>query len=125
MELRRFIERYARAWDDYDLDWILDFYLTPSYVVKRGRIHWHTTEEEKRAYYHALLTRYGTESYERSEIPDLEIKELGEDGAFVTVHWVGRRVDGTVAFDLRDAYHLVRVDGEWRIIGDVVFDEAA
>jgi hypothetical protein len=46
-----------------------------------------------------------------------------DDGTtLVTVDWVCKRVDGSVIWDNWDSYHLIQVDGEWKILDDTVYD---
>ena len=117
-----FIQQYGRAWDNYDLQSILNFYHTPCFIFKSGKLFANLTEEAKRQYFQDLLEVYRQQDYEKAEIPHCEIKFLGQDSAYVTVEWVCKRTDGTVAFDFWDTYHLIHMDNNWKILGDTVYE---
>ena len=117
-----FIQQYGHAWDNYDLQAILNCYHTPCFIFKSGKLFVNLTEEAKRQYFWDLLESYRQQDYEKAEIPHCEIKLLGQDSALITVEWVCKRSDGTIAFDFWDNYHLIRIDARWKILGDTVYE---
>jgi hypothetical protein len=118
----KFIKEYGRAWDNYDLQTILRFYYTPCFIFKSGTVFANVTEEIKLRYFRDLLEAYRQQGYAIAEVLHSEVKLLGQDSALVTVEWVCKRADGTVAFDFWDSYHLIHINSEWKILGDTVYD---
>jgi hypothetical protein len=118
----KFIKEYGQAWDNYDLQTILRFYYTPCFIFKSGTVFANVTEEIKLRYFRDLLEAYRQQGYAKAEIPHSEVKSLGRDSALVTVEWVCKRDDGTVAFDFWDSYHLIHINSEWKILGDTVYN---
>ena len=119
---RDFIKIYGRAFDNYDLQSILDYYYTPCFIFKAGKVYANVTEEAKQRYFQDLLKDYRRQQVTQAEIPHFEVKILGDNSALVTVEWVCRRADGSVVFDFWDSYFLIHIDGRWRILGDTVHD---
>jgi hypothetical protein len=117
-----FIRVYGLAFDNYDLQTILNYYHTPCFIFKTGTLFANLTEETKHQYFHDLLESYRQQDYANAEIPYFDIKVMGQDSVLVTVEWVCKRSDGTIAFDFWDAYHLIRIDGNWKILGDTVYE---
>ena len=116
-----FITQYGQAFDNYDLQTILNAYHTPCFIFKDGTLFANLTEETKLQYFQDLLESYREQGYASAEIPQFEIKVIGQDSALVTVEWVCKRSDGTIAFDFWDAYHLIYINGNWKILGDTVY----
>jgi hypothetical protein len=118
----KFIKEYGRAWDNYDLQTILRFYYTPCFIFKSGTVFANVTEEIKELYFRDLLEAYRQQGYAIAEVLHSEVKSLGQDSTLVTVEWVCKRADATVAFDFWDSYHLIHINSEWKILGDTVYD---
>ena len=121
---RNFITDYGRAWDNYDLQTILDYYYMPCFIFKAGQVFANVTEEVKHLYFKNLLDNYKVQNVAHAEIPHCEIKLLGDNSALITVEWVCKRGDGTVVFDFWDSYHLIHIDAQWKILDDTVHDPA-
>lgn len=117
-----FITTYGHAFDNYDLQFILDTYHTPCFIFKLGTLYTNLTEVQKRQYFQDLLTSYRQQGYANAEIPHFEIKSLGQDSALITVEWVCKRSDNSIAFDFWDSYYLIHIDGKWKILGDTVYE---
>jgi len=117
-----FITQYGHAFDNYDLQTILNTYHTPCFIFKDGTLFANLTEETKLLYFQDLLESYRKQEYASAEIPHFDIKVMGQDSALVTVEWICKRSDGTIAFEFWDAYHLIRIDGNWKILGDTVYE---
>ena len=116
------IKRYGQAFDEYDLQTILDFYHTPCYIYKSKTLFANQTEEVKVRYFTELLESYRQQAYARAETPHIDVQMLGTDSALITVEWLCKRADDTVVFDFWDTYHFIRIDGAWKILGDTVYD---
>lgn len=117
-----FISRYGRAFDNFDIQTILNYYHTPCFTFKFGKLFAHLTEEIKLKYFQDLLESYRQEGYANAEIPNFELKRMGKESVLLTVEWVCKRSDGTIAFDFWDSYHLIYIDENWKILGDTVYD---
>ena len=52
----------------------------------------------------------------------LLVLDIGLTQAWAS-HEANERSDGTVAFDFWDAYHLIRIEDRWKILGDTVYEE--
>lgn len=117
------IRRYGQAWDEYDLQTILDFYHTPCFIYKSKTLFANLTQEIKVRYFKDLLEDYRHAAYAKAETPHIEAQMLGEDSALVTVEWLCKRSDDTVAFDFWDTYHFIWINDEWKILGDTVYDK--
>ncbi len=121
---KKFITDYGQAWDNYDLQTIIDHYYTPCFIFKAGKVYANVTEEVKLRYFQNLLEAYQQQRVSQAEIPHCEVKSLGDNSALVTVEWVCKRADGAVVFDYWDSYHLIRIDRQWKILDDTVHDPA-
>jgi len=121
---RDFITNYGRAWDNYDLQTILDYYYMPCFIFKAGQVFANMTERSKYHYFQNLLSAYQQQGVVQAEIPNFEMKTLGDNSALITVEWICKRADRAVVFDFWDSYHLIRIDGRWKILDDTVHDPA-
>jgi hypothetical protein len=119
---KEFILQYGRAWDNYDIQTILDYYYTPCFIFKSGKVFANVTEEAKRRYFQDLLVIYRQQDYTQAIIPNFEVQALGRNSALITVEWVCKRADSSVVFDFWDSYHVIRIDGQWKILDDTVHD---
>lgn len=116
-----FMMKYGDAWDNYDLQTILKYYHTPCFIFKSGVLFANLTEETKLQYFQDLLASYRQQEYSYAEIHNFDLKVLGPDSAMVTVRWICKQSDGSIAFDYWDSYHLIHIDGMWKILGDTVY----
>lgn len=116
-----YITRYGQAFDNYDLETILDYYQTPCFIFKSGILFANVIEEIKRKYFQDLLNSYRQEAYANAEIPNFELKGMGKDCMLITVEWVCKRNDGSLAFDFWASYFLIYIKGKWKILGDTVY----
>jgi len=117
-----FMTTYMAAWNAADLDRICDAYNVPALVYQQGTVYANDDEKARRTYLGAFLegTRAELAAGARWESPGHQVTLAGDGGAVVTTRWVFRRPDGTVAEDYPDTYVLVRVDGRWAIMADVL-----
>lgn len=117
-----FMTTYMAAWNAADLDRICDAYHVPALIYHEGTVYANSTPDARRAYLADFLdgTRPELAAGARWESPAYDVVPAGEGGAVVTTRWVFRRPDGTVAEDYPDTYVLVRIDGRWAIMADVL-----
>jgi hypothetical protein len=117
--------RYGVAFDTYDLDVIMQHYHTPCFIYKDGNAIFLLDEAHKRDYFGDLLARLreaGVHHSDIPDIPDITVTPIGANSAIVTVHWVSKRVDGSVVWEFLDSYYLARVGDRWRFLGDTVHE---
>ena len=61
------LKRYGQAFDEYDLQTILDFYHTPCFIYKSKTLFTNLTEEVKTRYFTELLESYRQQAYAKAE----------------------------------------------------------
>ena len=116
------IKRYGQAWDEYDLQTILNYYHTLCFIYKNKTLFTNLTQAIKVRYFTDLLESYRQQSYAKAETPHIEVHMLGSDSALVTVEWLCKRADGSIVFDYWDTYHFIYINDTWKILGDTVYD---
>ncbi len=116
-----YMAAYLDAWNEGDLDRVLDAYHGPAAIFSGGMVE-ASDAGSRRAYLQAYLdsTRGELGKGTRWECPSLEVKPLGSDAALLTARWVFRRNDGTALEDYPDSYLLVRLGGRWGFLADVI-----
>jgi uncharacterized protein DUF4440 len=116
-----YMAAYLDAWNEGDLERVLDAYHAPAPIFSGGLVEASDTDS-RRVYLGAYLdsTRGELAQGTRWECPSLEVKVLGSDAALLTARWVFRRTDGTALEDYPDSYLLVRAGGRWGFIADVI-----
>lgn len=63
-----------------------------------------------------IMSAYARSGAARADIAELDVVSLGASSVFATVHWHVRDADGGLIKDFHTTYHVLRVDGEWRIL---------
>jgi hypothetical protein len=119
---REYLLAYLDAWNAGDAARVCDAYLVPSVIHSEGAVHANLDEASRRAWLgdYVESTRPELAAGTRWECPSLEVTPLGSDGCLVTARWVFRRTDGSAVEDYFDSYLLVRVDGRWVFLADVI-----
>jgi len=117
-----FVMAYLDAWNEGDVDRVCDAYHLPSGVHKEGRVVAYPDEAAVRADLGGYVdsTRAELAGGTRWTCPSLTITSLGSAAALATARWVFSRPDGTVLEDYPDSYVMVRVDGRWFFMADVI-----
>ena len=117
-----FMTAYMAAWNAADLDRICDADHVPALVYSQGTVHANSDGDARRAYLGDFLdgTRAELAAGARWESPSCEVTTAGDGGVVVTTRWVFRRPDGALAEDYPDTYVLVRIDGRWAIMADIL-----
>jgi len=70
-----------------------------------------------------VMAAYARSGAARAEIASRHDVPLGKSSVFATVHWHVRNADGGLLKDFQTTYHLLRVDGEWRILSYTNHDD--
>jgi hypothetical protein len=95
-EFDTFFAHYAERYMASDVDAISDLYEAPLLAVREGRaIH--------------LSDRDAVREH-------LSVETLGKSAANATVHWHVCAAEGDLLKDFRTTYHLLRSDGNWRVL---------
>lgn len=117
-----YMTAYLDAWNEGDTDRVCDAYHVPALIFKDGAVQANLDTESRLAYLGAYLdsTRDELAQGTRWECPSLEVVALGADSALATARWTFRRTDGTVLEDYPDSYLLVRIEGRWAFMADVI-----
>jgi hypothetical protein len=120
-DLQRLFEGYMDCFNRGDGPCAAAYYSAPSFVVKDGEV---TRFEsgEKVAYFTALMEANATSGPHKWEMDSFEVALPAANGAFATVRWIARRLDGSVIWDFKDTYVVVDTRQGWRILGDIVHD---
>ena len=113
---------YGQAFDNYDIEAILKHYHTPSFVFKAGKLIANINEDTQRRYFLDLLKTNRESGYDKVYIESFDVQMFGHDSALITINWVFRRENGETVFDFWDSYLLGHIDGQWKILGDTVYD---
>jgi hypothetical protein len=121
-EPEAYMAAYLDAWNAGDIDGVCDAYHVPALIYKDGAVQVNLDAESRLAYLGAYLdsTRAELARGTRWECPSLEIQPLGRDAFLATARWTFRRTDGTVLEDYPDSYLLVRIEGRWAFLADVI-----
>jgi hypothetical protein len=119
---REYVLAYLEAWNAGDADRVCDAYHIPSLIYAEGAVHANLDTESRRAWLAGYVesTRPELAAGTRWECPALDIVPLGPDAALATARWVFRRPDGSALEDYPDSYVMVRLEGRWVFLGDVV-----
>jgi hypothetical protein len=115
-EFDSFFARYAEQYMASDVDAISAVYEAPLLAVREGRAIHLSDRAAVRDHLGELMAAYQNAGAAQADIADIDVKDLGKSSAMVTVRW--RVLDGTGALvrDFHTTYHVLRVDGEWRIL---------
>jgi hypothetical protein len=70
-----------------------------------------------------LMVAYARSGAARADIAALDVVALGKSSVFATVHWHVRDTSGGLLKDFHTTYHLLRVDGDWRILSYTNHDD--
>ena len=94
-------------------------------MVKNGSVVSLTTPSDVSDHLKTLLDSYREHGYKKGNIAGVDVQSLGDWGAFVTVHWIIDRVDGSVMRDFKSSYSLFKQDGSWKILSTTNHDVQA
>lgn len=122
-ELDAFFAHYAERYMASDVDAVSTMYAVPMLALREGQaIHladWAAT----RQHLTELMAAYVRSGAARADIASLDVVPLGKSSAFATVHWHVRDTDDALLKDFHTTYHLLRVDGVWRILSYTNHDD--
>jgi hypothetical protein len=119
---RDFILAYLDAWNEAEVERVIDAFHVPSLIHADGVVHEQLTGPSRLEFLGSYVdsTRDALAAGARWTCPSLEVKELGADAALVTANWVFTAGDGTVTEDYFDSYLLTHVRGRWYVLADAI-----
>lgn len=115
-EFDAFFARYAERYMASDVDAISDLYEAPLLAVRDGRAIHLSDRVAVRDHLSEVMAAYARSGAARADVEDLAVQPLGKSSANVTVHWHVRAADSSLLKDFRTTYHLLLVDGHWRVL---------
>ena len=115
-ELDAFFAYYAERYMASDVDAISDLYEAPLLAVREGRAIHLADRAAVREHLSEVMAAYGRSGAARADVHDLAVDALGKSSVNATVNWHVRGADGSLLKDFRTTYHLLRVDGSWRVL---------
>ncbi|HJP88647.1 MAG TPA: hypothetical protein VJ850_06410 [Candidatus Limnocylindrales bacterium] len=119
---REFILAYLDAWNQADVERVIDAFHVPSLIHTDGDVIQHLTPESRLDFLGAYVdsTRDALAAGGRWTCPELAILELGRDAALATAQWVFTSVHGQVTEDYFDSYLLTLIGGRWYVLVDAI-----
>jgi hypothetical protein len=124
-EFKTFFEDYAKTYDAYDVDRMVEFVNCPMVTVREGQPSIHKTPDQIRVFFTKLLEWFREIQHGKASITKLEVQELGSKSAFANVVWRSTRSDCSKFTEWPTAYYLVNTDSGWRILTIVLRYEPA
>ena len=123
---REFILAYLDAWNEADVERVIDAFHVPSLIHTEGEVVEQLTGLSRLVFLGSYVdsTRDALAAGGRWTCPTLEVKPLGADAALVTANWVFTGADGTVTEDYFDSYLLTMVAGRWYVLADAIHRDA-
>lgn len=125
-EPEAFMLAYLDAWNQADVERVIDAYHVPSLIHLDGTVRAQLTGPSRLEFLGTYVdsTRDALAAGARWSCPTLDVRALGADAALATARWVFTGGDGAVAEDYFDSYLLTRVGGRWYILADAIHAEA-
>jgi hypothetical protein len=119
---RAFILAYLDAWNEADVDRVIDAFHVPSLIHTEGTVIEQLTGPSRLEFLGSYVdsTRDALAAGGRWASPTVEVRPLGADAALVTANWIFTTADGTVTEDYFDSYLLTLVDGRWYVLADAI-----
>lgn len=115
-DLDSFFAHYSERYMASDVDAVSAMYDAPMVALRDGRAIHLADRDAVREHFAEVMGAYARSGAARADVASLDVAPLGKSSAFATVNWHVRDADGGVIKDFRTTYHLLRVDGEWRIL---------
>jgi hypothetical protein len=117
-EIVRFFDDFVEAFAAFDGKKVGSLFVAPAVALKRdGTLQGFSSVQEIEAYYQVALDQYQASGCKQCRYLDLETQPLNEKTATAITSWDLMRADGSVVTHWRQAYFLVRKNGNWRAYG--------
>ena len=111
-----FFDQYAERYMASDVDAISAVYEAALLAVREGRVIHLPDRRAVRAHLTELMAAYEQAGAARADVAELDVVPVGASSAMATVRWRVADTAGTLLRDFSSTYHLIRVDGAWRIL---------
>ena len=115
-EFDSFFSQYAEQYMASDVDGISGVYEAPLLAVREGRAIHLPDRTAVRDHLTELMAAYQKAGAARADIADINVMNLGNSSAMVTVNWRVIDAGGALVRDFHTTYQVLRVDAEWRIL---------
>jgi hypothetical protein len=115
-EFDSFFANYAERYMASDVDAISAMYEAPLLALREGRAIHLGDRTAVRGHLAEVMGAYARSGAARADVAALDVVSLGTSSVFATVHWHVLDTDGGLIKDFHTTYHLLRVDGGWRIL---------
>jgi ketosteroid isomerase-like protein len=122
-DLDPFFAQYAERYMASDVDAISAMYEAPMLALREGRAIHLADRAAVRAHLAGVMAAYARSGAAQAEIAALDVASLGRSSVYATVRWHVRGTDGGLLKDFQTTYHLLRVDGGWRILSYTNHDD--
>ena len=122
-ELDRLFAHYADRFVASDVDAVSAMYEAPMVALREGQAIHLADRTAVREHLTELMAAYARSAVARADIAALTTVPLGKSSLFATVHWHVRDAGGVLLKDFHTTYHLLRVDGDWRILSYTNHDD--
>jgi ketosteroid isomerase-like protein len=122
-DLDTFFAHYAERYMASDVDAVSAMYDAPMLALREGRAIHLADKAAVREHLTEHMAAYARSGAARADIAALDVVALGKSSAFATVHWKVRDTSGGLLKDFQTTYHLLRVDGDWRILSYTNHDD--
>ena len=121
-DLDPFFAHYADRYMASDVDAVSAMYEAPMLALREGRAIHLADRTAVREHLTEVMGAYARSGAARADIA-LDVLPLGKSSASATVQWHVRDAGGGVLKDFHTTYHLLRVDGDWRILSYTNHDD--
>ena len=116
MTIESLIREYTRRYVAHDEEGVTELCLCPFLAVREG-VPIHLADREAvRDHFARIMDVYRDAGYATFSPVAIDIHELGERAAFVTVRWHAMDAEGKVARDSQTTYHLLATPEGWRFL---------
>ncbi|MES1239608.1 MAG: hypothetical protein ABUL57_01965, partial [Chloroflexota bacterium] len=119
---REFILAYLDAWNEADVERVIDAFHVPSLIHTEGQVIEHLTGASRLEFLGSYVdsTKEALAAGGRWSAPTVEVKPLGADAALVTANWVFTTGAGAVTEDYFDSYLVTVIGGRWYVLADAI-----
>lgn len=115
-QIAAFFDRYAAAWDAFDVEALLDCFGFPYLVATRAGTHFFEDDAAALVHLEHLIDKYRAHGVRSVHQLALTVEELPDDAARATVEWRFLSADDKPLLHFLTLYTLAR-DGEgWHIV---------
>jgi SnoaL-like protein len=123
IDIESFFTHYAERYMASDVEAISALCEAPLLAVRDGRSIHLSDRTAVRQHFTEVMAAYARSGAERADLAELRVMPLGRSSAAATVRWHVRTSGGDLLKDFQTTYHLLLVDGEWRVLAYTNHDD--